>query len=77
MSLDILSKLDFAEIGKELADARKMRSLTQADVAQMLDIARTTIIAIEKGERKIKAEELVRFAEVYGKQVKDFLRKGI
>lgn len=77
MDLDIISKLNSLEIGKELAGARKAKGFTQSDVAELLSIARTTIIAIEKGERKLKPSELAHFAEIYGRSVKDFLRKDI
>ena len=54
--------------------ARKRRGLTQEEAARLLQVARTTIVAIEKGERRIKAPELVRLAEAYGCQVGDFVR---
>ena len=77
MELEFISKLNSSELGKELADARKAKGLTQSDVANLLSIARTTIVAIEKGERKLKPSELAHFAEIYGRSVKEFLRKDI
>ena len=41
---------------------------------KVIDVARTTITAIEKGERRIKAEELIKLARAYGRQVSDFVR---
>jgi len=75
MEENILDKLDIRELGRELQLARTKRGLTQADVAQMLDVARTTITAIEKGERRIKPDELIRLAQAYGRQVNDFVRQ--
>ena len=51
--------LDYARIGQELKRTREQRNLTQQYVADNLKIARTTLIAIEKGDRRIRAEELI------------------
>ena len=75
MEENILDKLDMHRLGRELQLARTKRGLTQADAAQYLDVARTTLTAIEKGERRIKAEELIKLARAYGKQVNDFIRQ--
>jgi Zn-dependent peptidase ImmA (M78 family)/DNA-binding XRE family transcriptional regulator len=71
---NILETIDAKTLGTELQEARKKRGLTQEAVAQRLDIARTTLTAIEKGERRIKPGELIKLAQVYGKQVSDFVR---
>jgi DNA-binding XRE family transcriptional regulator len=65
MEENILDKLDMRKLGRELQLARTKRGLTQADAAQMLDVARTTITAIErKGS-----------LELMGRQVNDFVRQ--
>jgi Zn-dependent peptidase ImmA (M78 family)/DNA-binding XRE family transcriptional regulator len=63
------------ELGSRLQQARKQRGLTQAEAAQLIDVARTTLTAIENGERRIKAGELIRLAHAYGRQVGDFVRR--
>jgi DNA-binding XRE family transcriptional regulator len=75
MEENILDELDMRKLGRELQLARTKRGLTQADAAQMLDVARTTITAIEKGERRIKPDELIKLARAYGRQVNDFVRQ--
>lgn len=75
MEENILDKLDMRKLGRELQLARTKRGLTQADAAQILDVARTTITAIEKGERRLKADELIKLARAYGRQVTDFVRQ--
>ncbi len=62
------------ELGKELQQARIKRGLTQEDAARIIDVARTTITAIEKGERRIKVDELIKLTQAYGRQVSDFVR---
>ncbi len=74
MDTDILDTIDMREMGKELQQARIKRGLTQEDAAKVIDVARTTITAIEKGERRIKAGELIKLAQAFGRQVSDFVR---
>lgn len=54
-----------ALIGNRLAVARKHAGLSQAQVAQLLGLPRPSITEIEAGRRRVSAEELVQFAEVY------------
>ena len=75
MEENILDKLDMRKLGRELQQARTKRGLKQAEAAQILNVARTTITAIEKGERRIKADEIIKLARAYGRQVNDFVRQ--
>jgi Zn-dependent peptidase ImmA (M78 family)/DNA-binding XRE family transcriptional regulator len=59
---------------ERLRAARKRRGLTQESAAAQLDMARTTVVAIEKGERPLRADELVRLAELYHVPVSELLR---
>ena len=45
---------------------RKELSLSQEYIANLLGVPRTTVTAIESGERSIKANELMGFAEIFG-----------
>ncbi len=74
MDTNILDTIDMRELGKELQQARIKRGMTQEDAAKVIDVARTTITAIEKGERRIKAGELIKLAQAYGRQASDFVR---
>ncbi len=68
-----LESMDPRALGRRLQDARKARGLTQQDAAEALSIARTTVTAIEKGDRRARAEELVRLAEIYGQRVNELV----
>lgn len=57
-----------------LKAARRARGLTQQDVAERLGLARTTLVAIEKGERPIRPQELIDLARVYERPVNELLR---
>ena len=60
-------------IGRRLQEARKARGLTQQEVADSLQVARTTVTAVEKGERRIRPNELIQMAQLYGRPVGDFV----
>lgn len=64
------------QFGERLADARKRAKLTQAQLGERLGVARTTIVAIEKGERRPSNQELMRLAELVKVTVHDLLREG-
>jgi len=76
MDTDILRTLDPRELGRRLQEARKARGQTQQDAAVHLGVARTTITAIEKGERRIQPAELAHLAIFYGRSVGEFLRQS-
>ena len=61
-------------MGAELRLARRQAKFTQAEAATFIGAARTTLVAIEQGKRRIQAGELIRLARAYGKQVSDFVR---
>ena len=53
-------------IASRLALAREQAGLTQGQVAELLDLPRPSISEIEAGRRKVVADEIAEFAEVYG-----------
>lgn len=54
-----------AVIASRLREARKMAGLSQGQVAKLLEMHRPTISEIEAGNRRVSAEELSKFAEMY------------
>jgi Zn-dependent peptidase ImmA (M78 family)/DNA-binding XRE family transcriptional regulator len=74
MATNILDNIDLRKLGELLQQARKKCGMTQADAAKVIDAARTTIVAIEKGERRLKPNELIKLARAYGRAVSDFVR---
>lgn len=63
-------------LGQRLTEARKARGVTQEQAAQHLGCSRPTLIAIEKGDRTAKPAEIVKLAELYGRQVHELVRGG-
>lgn len=72
---DNLEHLSDAAIGDRLRIARESAKLTQAAAAEAIGVARTTLLAIEQGQRRIRIEELQRLAAVYGTSVNAILRR--
>ena len=52
-------------IASRLREARKMAGISLGQVAKLLEMHRPTISEIEAGNRRVSAEELSRFAEMY------------
>jgi transcriptional regulator with XRE-family HTH domain len=64
------------QIASRLREARKMAGLSQGHVAKILEMHRPTISEIEAGNRRVSAEELSRFAEIYDVTVSWLLAKS-
>lgn len=63
-------------VGQRLAEARKVRGITQETAAEHIGVSRPTFIAIEKGERAARPAEIVKLAALYGQPVSHFVRTG-
>lgn len=69
-----LETIDAKALGERLRSARSKAGLTQEDAAAALGLARTTLVAIEKGHRRIRPEELRETAKLYKTAVSSLLR---
>lgn len=74
MDNDVLETIDMKVLGRELQQARIRKGITQEQAAKMIGVARTTVVAIEQGNRRIRAGELIKLAQAYGLSVSDFVR---
>jgi Zn-dependent peptidase ImmA (M78 family)/transcriptional regulator with XRE-family HTH domain len=63
-------------LGQRIADARKARGKTQEEAAEFLGYSRPTYIAIEKGERAAKPDEIIKLASFFGRKVNELMRAG-
>ncbi|MBD2232099.1 helix-turn-helix domain-containing protein [Phormidium tenue] len=75
VTTNILDNIDPRQLGERLQQARKRSGITQADAAEAISAARTTMVAIEKGERRVKHSELVKLARAYGQPVSDLIKQ--
>ena len=67
--------VDARELGQRLRTYRQSAGLTQADAAAQIGVSRTTLVAIESGDRPIRPDELVRAAEAYDVSTNALLRR--
>jgi Zn-dependent peptidase ImmA (M78 family) len=74
MDKDVLETVDMKALGKELQQARIRKGITQEQAAKIIGVARTTVVAIEQGNRRIRSGELIKLAQAYGLSVSDFVR---
>jgi len=58
---------------KRIKIMREERGMSQEDLAKLLGVSRPTITQIEKGKRKITAEELVKLSEIFDVSVETLL----
>lgn len=74
MDAHLLDEIDAEVICERLAEARHARGMTQQQTSEALGIARTTVVAIEKGDRRPRASELAKLAQLYGRSVGSFVQ---
>lgn len=72
----VTGSLTSEALGELLRDARENAKLTQAATAQALNVARTTLVAIEQGQRRARLEELQKLAALYRVSLNVLLRQG-
>jgi transcriptional regulator with XRE-family HTH domain len=54
-----------SKLNERLRTAREQAGLSQGQVARLLDVHRPTISEIEAGRRRVTADELAKFSELY------------
>ena len=77
MSVDVATAgpvhVDNETIGARLQVAGRALGLTQTDAGKTMDMATSTVSAIEAGKRTVSGAELYHFAHLYGRPVSYFL----
>ena len=73
--MSVLEQMSAENVGERLRIAREKANLTQEDAANVIDVARTTLIAIEKGQRRARIGEVQKLAKAYGTSVNALLRQ--
>lgn len=74
MNNSSLSRISGADVGERLRFARESKGITQKDAAAAISVARTTLVAIELGQRRPRIDELQQLAKLYGMSVNALLR---
>lgn len=76
MQAELKDAVDPRDLGARLRGSRQARGWTQAKAARELGVARTTVTAMEKGERRVKPEELLLLSRLYGRKLSELVRPG-
>ena len=63
----------YIKIGKRIKELRESIGVSQQKLAELLKVSRPTITQIEKGERKISADELIKLSEIFNLSVESLL----
>ena len=74
-AMTALDSIPPVDVGERLRIARIEADITQQDAAEAIKIARTTLVAIEKGDRRVRINELQQLAKRYGISVNALLRE--
>lgn len=64
-------------LGARLRSSREYLGFSQEEVAEHMGLSRPAITNIEAGKRKVSAEELARFAELYRRPYEFFLGEPV
>lgn len=67
------TKLTQIQIGQRLTELRKVKGLSQSDLAKRIKISRSSIAQIELGNRGVDSLELQNFSGVLGFSLDDFM----
>ena len=67
--------LSSQEIGRRLRLAREAADIRQDEAAQVIRMSRPTLVAIEKGDRRVRLDEIQQLAQRYGVSVNALLRR--
>jgi Zn-dependent peptidase ImmA (M78 family)/DNA-binding XRE family transcriptional regulator len=73
--MSALDQMAPKDIGERLRLAREAADVTQAAAAASIGVARTTIVAVEQGERRVRMGELQKLAQLYNTSVNGLLRR--
>lgn len=63
------------QIGLRIAELRKLKGLSQEDLAQRLELSRSSLTQIELGNRSVDVFELQRIAKVFGVSMDELMSR--
>ncbi len=70
------TKLSQKEIGRRITELRKLKGLSQADLAKRLKISRPSLAQIELGNRSVDVLEFQRLSMILGFSLDEFMSKN-
>ena len=73
--MDNIQNEEREKIAERLKDARSLSGLSQENAAKLIGLPRPAISEIESGKRKVSAEEIIQFSNLYKVDVSWLLLK--
>lgn len=64
------------QIGRRISELRKLKKLSQADLAKSIDVSRSSLVQIESGNRCVDILELQRLSMVLGFSLDQFMSEN-
>ncbi len=71
----MISRLSEKDIGQRIAELRKLKGLTQEDLAKSIEISRSSLAQIELGNRSIDILEFQKLSEALSFSLDDFISR--
>lgn len=68
---------EWEKLGNRLRDARQYRGYSQQEIADFLDISRSSVSLIENGDRKINSIELRNLANFYNTSIDNLIGESL
>lgn len=65
----------YEEFGIRIKEIRKSKNLTQKDLSSLMNVTQSTIVAIEKGQRRIPLNMINKFCEVFDMTYEELVNK--
>lgn len=72
-NIDMNKTLSQKQIGRRVAEIRKVKGLSQEELAKTIKISRPSLAQIELGNRSVDVLELQKFSQVLGFSLDDFM----
>ena len=71
-----MKRPELVAFGENIRSLREQRGLSQERLAELAELHRTYVGAVERGERNVSLKNIVRLAKALEKEAKDLL-KGV
>jgi len=65
--------MDKIKVGERIKQLRERSAITQQKLGDFLEISRSAVVQLERGERKVSGDELVKLSQVFNMSVERFL----
>ena len=69
--------IDAAKVGRQIADLRKVKGLTQSQLGERLNISFQAVSKWERGLAKPRADKLPQLAKLYGCTIEELLADDV